>query len=573
MAAGKALYNTRTLCAALATAICTMSAVLADVDDLDNYCFRYDFSSGDRVYYGSDAYSTDPLKSGTDIVALPVTGPNGANTAVHPDSGGGWTEAYTQFGTDLNNDWTFAMSVRTGPTEKGVIFSIGRRGHTYNKGISICSSSDTSKLIVDENIRGGSTTSSQRQSIALDNGVDVSAGFHTIVAVHKKAASGNAGTVDFWVDGVPQKQLKTDNKAFGTGFQFCYTYSGLLGNEVETLPDLNFAFRDLRFYSTAFSDGDAKKYAALYPADKMRPSAAVRAYGVNYVNTEYRVQPSTRIVADFQFTGWAEKYQDRIFGNDSNSGGIICFFYIAGGGKFARCLHDHGAGWGDFGVAANTRRGLVSLDSPNDSAKLYQDGVETTKTLDGSASNTGTIPLALFAQRQPDGTVIDNSKSLIYSVGLQENGTPVHFFAPATNELGAAGFKDVITGNFKGEGEETPSTALAYFDGVGCADDYKYEGGTLYAKCYAYSADASMGGVKFGTESAAASTSAWIAYGGEATLTATQVWGYKFTGWTGDTWAIKSGSASDATITVSCDRAAQLQANYIRCAGMMIIVY
>ena len=131
----------------------------------------------------------------------------------------------------------------------------------------------------------------------------------------------------------------------------------------------------------------------------------------------------------------------------------------------------------------------------------------------------------------------------------------------------------MITGNFKGEGAETPSTALAYFDGVGCADDYKYEGGTLYAKCYAYSADARMGGVKFGTESAAASTSAWIAYGGEATLTATQVSGYKFTGWTGDTWAIKSGSASDATITVSCDRAAQLQANYIRCKGLMIIFH
>ena len=250
--------------AALTAAICTMSVVLADVDDLDNYRFRYDFSSGDRVYYGSDAYSTDPLKSGTDIVALPVTGPNGANTAVHPDEGGGWTPAYSQFGTDLNKDWTFAMSVRTGPTEKGVIFCIGRRSENNNKGISICSSSDTSKLIVDENIRGGSKTAvSQRQSIDLDNGVDVSAGFHTIVAVHKKAASSNAGTVDFWVDGVYQKQLTTDNKVFGTGFQFCYTFSGLQGNEVGTLTDLNFAFRDLRFYSTAFSDGDAKKYAAL----------------------------------------------------------------------------------------------------------------------------------------------------------------------------------------------------------------------------------------------------------------------------------------------------------------------
>ena len=43
------------------------------------------------------------------------------------------------------------------------------------------------------------------------------------------------------------------------------------------------------------------------------------------------------------------------------------------------------------------------------------------------------------------------SKALIYSIDIQESGTPVHFFAPATNATGAAGFRDVITGEFKGE--------------------------------------------------------------------------------------------------------------------------
>ena len=579
----RTINTTWRMVAALATAICTMSAVLADValaTDLDSYLFRYDFSSGAKVFCGSTGFSVDPLSDTTlssdrlELSVLPIDGPDGANTAAHPmntgwSAGSSSANSMTIYQLLSEGDWTFAMSVRPGTTHNGVLFSMGRRSAKSRKGISICASSNPNEMIVDENINNASGTKSQRSCNVLNNGVDVSRGFHTVVIVYRKPATGNAGTAEFYIDGVYQKSIVTANYVFGGGFQFCTTISNTQGSEKSTDTDLDVAFRDVRFYPAAFTASDAKKYAALYPADKMRPSAAVRAYGVNYVNTEYCVQPSTRIVADFQFTALTEQY--RIFGSSGDTGDMLCFFYISHWGNFARCLHNNGTGWGDFELAANTRRGLVSLDSPNNSAKLYQDGVETTTTLGGSASNTGTIPLALFAQCEADLTVTNNSKSLIYSVGLQENGTPVHFFAPATNALGAAGFKDVITGNFKGEGAGTPSTALAYFDGVGCADDYKYEGGTLYAKCYAYSADARMGGVKFGTESASASTSAWIAYGGEATLAATQVWGYKFTGWTGDTWAIKSGSASDATITVSCDRAAQLQANYIRCNGLMII--
>ena len=498
--------ETKMIRAAIAAICAAAAAGTSHATDLDSYRFRYDFSSGSRTFHGSADQTVDPLSDTSlsssdrgELEVLPVTGPNGENTAAHPmNTGWSAVNSSTFYGV-LNADWTLALSIRPGTTQNGVIFSIGRRSTNSRKGISICASSDPTKLLVDENQRNGSGTKSRRSQIVLDDNVDVSSGFHTVVVVYKKPASGSAGTLYFYVDGVFQKSHTTANFGFGGGFQFCTTISENTTGEVTTTGDLNVAFRDVRFYPSAFTEDDAQEYAALYPADTFRPSASVRAFGVNCIDTGYLVKPTTRIAADFQYTEIAE--QARIFGEQ---GALGCHLYINGTYKEFACLINDsatysGSAFGSGGTgSANTSRAYVWINRQTGKANLWQRTPSRNigETLGGTcaADAETSITLPLFADYT--ATVTQRwSKALIYSIDIQENGTHLHFFAPTTNATGAAGFRDVITGDFKGESMPSPSTALSYTAGFGSADDYKYEGGTLYAKVYAASDSTAKGSV------------------------------------------------------------------------------
>ena len=544
-------------------------ANVALATDLDDYYFRYDFSSGAKVFCGSAAQPTDPMVTASeksDMTAFAVTGPDGENTAVHPMNTA-WSSVSSDFINVLNADWTLAMSVRPGKTPNGVLFSIGRRNNKNLKGISICSSSNTQQLIVDENIKNSSNSGSQRQNIPLDTGIDLTKGFHTVIVAYEKPASGNAGTIKLWVDGVFQRSLTTDDKQFGAGFQFCTTCSGLMAGETATTGDLDVAFRDVRFYSSAFTGLDVKRYAALYPADTLRPSAAVRSYGVNCIDTGYCTKQSTRYAIDFQF---AEAENGKaIFGE---RGALGCFLFSNNEGHFAFIMKDNAnnemSGWGDFWVNTDTRRRFAALDSPNNSATLYYDGKTSSKTLGGTANSTSAISMPLFAvfPATQGGAPYNNSKSLVYSMAVEEVGELKHFFAPYNDATLGACFKDIVTGELKGEVAESPTVALAYVDGFGAADDYKYENGTLYAKVYVASANAAKGAVALSLDGSALTPESdggyWVAYGSVLTLTATPESGYDVSRWVGDVRMIQSGTASDAAITVKIDKAAQFEARF-----------
>ena len=182
-------FNSRLSRALLAIATVGVMYIPSFATDIEGYRFRYDFTSGTKKFYGSEAQPNDPLLNSSeakDLVAQPVTGLRGENIAVHPLNTA-WSSVGSSFEDILNADWTLAMSVRPGSTEEGVLFSIGRKNKNSRKNISICSSSDPTKLLVHENILYGS--GSRRSSIDLE--ANVSRGFHTVVLAYRKSKSSN----------------------------------------------------------------------------------------------------------------------------------------------------------------------------------------------------------------------------------------------------------------------------------------------------------------------------------------------------------------------------------------------
>ena len=301
----------------------------------------------------------------------------------------------------------------------------------------------------------------------------------------------------------------------------------------------------------------------------LQPYAYVQSqsYGSNVVCTAYCATKDSKFVADFEFVGTDAGV---VFGEQN--GGNTHGFYINGSGKIAWTIN---GGWwwttwnpgnGTIAPFANRRIVATVKGTGNTASMVYYETRATyTSTIDKSkafTTATSSTPTKIF---QWLNTYANNSRVKLHSLEADDDcssGVPAAFFAPTVDADGNAGFTNIVAGTFHGEGNTNSTKALTFSDGVGSANDYKYESDTLYAKFYAYAADTDMGGVKFGDDAASDTASAWIARGSGTTLTAVPAVGHAFAGWTGDTWAITSGSVNDATITVASDRAAQLLASF-----------
>ena len=547
-------------------AICVAAAVSPTfASDLESYRFRYDFSSGEKVFFGSAAQLSDPLVSGGTPVYTRVYGPNGDSTAVHPSS-----EDWGTIGTaTLNADWTLAMFARPGSVEGQVIVGLGRLNGDNKKSVVFSASSDPTKFKVYVEKRVPTNKRSHETTLTLD--VGNTTGFHSIVAVHHAPPSGNKGMLQIYWDGVLKATYTmTTDIPFGDVMQFCASPSYFVSPCVTSTGNPDVAFHDVRFFSRAFTAADAAAYAAKYPAGTLRQSAYVQSASKNAVDTGYLTNPGTRYTADFQFLDNTK--QARIFGAYGAAG---CNLYVNSSTVFGYAMRDGGAGWSNFGVGVDYRRRVATEDAFANSATLrlvQTPGGVVTKSLGGTHTNTATIFTTLYAERQEvDGEYMNPSTSRIYSFAIDETAevdgsnviTPVHFFVPYNDATLGAGFTNIVAGTFHGEANGSVTPALAYCGGVGGVEDYKYEDGVLSAKIYVASANPSKGLVQVGEEAATDAASFWLDHEATVTLTAVPQGGAEFLGWFGDLGAIQNGgTATNLAITVKSASAAQFEARF-----------
>ncbi len=548
----------------LAAVACAAAVSPTFATDLESYRFRYDFSSGEKVFLGSAAVSTDFVT--TSAAYAPVYGPDGADTAVHPTLSG-----YGAIGTaTMNADWTLAMHVRPGSMEGGVLLGLGRLNNDNKKSVVFSASSDPTKFKVYVEKRVPTNKRSHETTLTLD--VGNTTGFHSIVAVHHAPPSGNKGMLQIYWDGVLKATYTmTTDIPFGDLMQFCSSPSHFVSPCVSSTENPDVAFHDLRFFSRAFTAADAAAYAAKYPAGTLRQCAYVESAGTNAVDTGYCTNPGTRYTADFRYL--VNTKQSRIFGVREVAG---CNLYVNDSTVFGYAMRDGGAGWSNFGVGVDYRRRVVTEDAFANSATLRlvqaPDGI-VTKTLGGTHANTAELHTPLFAERRTDtpGPYACFSTARIYSFAIDETAevdgqnvvTPVHFFVPYNDATLGAGFTNIVAGTFHGEANGSVTPALAYCGGVGGVEDYKYEDGVLSAKIYVASANPSKGLVQVGEDAATDAASFWLDHEATVTLTAVPQGGAEFLGWFGDLGAIQGGGkATNITITVKSASAAQFEARF-----------
>ena len=196
----------------------------------------------------------------------------------------------------------------------------------------------------------------------------------------------------------------------------------------------------------------------------------------------------------------------------------------------------------------------ATLDQGPDGIFLDGRQLVAASALASPGNGTSTLPLALFTIQ--DGTKGKDSwydewgrawKGYCYDFKAYKGGTCVARYYPCLDSDGTACFYDTVSKTLVYratdyvEGHKYNRGSLTLSDNV--RDDIRLNHGVLEFTVTGTANDSNFGSVTSSAE--------WCAVGGSVSLTATPASGITFLRWEGDVGAIVSGTATDATITVS----------------------
>ncbi len=250
-----------------------------DLSNIDNYGFRFDFSSGTKAVSGA-RYLDD---SGHPMNFTVVDGPNGPTTAMKYSNGWG---TVVDGDRSLNGDWTLAMSCVSLNESKKCMISLGGNGTKERKQLLVCTETDGRiYFAIGQNYSSGKNVPS---SVTCGGLVEPDTRFHTLCCVHRKETNIIACFIDGMLVGRMDASYQSGGRPFVTGLQFGGMHggavSGIGGNAVV-------AFEDVRFFERALGDAEVALYAKTFPA--RRPSQSPVATDVNpTADTTYTTDPT-----------------------------------------------------------------------------------------------------------------------------------------------------------------------------------------------------------------------------------------------------------------------------------------
>lgn len=232
--------------------------------EIGDFYFRYGFDNGVKTY-GNDGCPDDPVASTYGQTVLPCT-TESHGAVVHPVGKGTFKDGQTL----LNGDWTMALSVKSCPVEKGVLFSLGTTSEkAYSRQLLFCSSSTSGKMHLAICQRWNADGGDKNTPSTIDvSGIgDTINAFHTIVAAYTKSDN----MINIYCDGVFRAQLNSlkdigSDKIFRNGLQFCSAHNDNLPSGYSDMSgNLDVAFLDARFVTNAWTQTEATLYAQAFP--------------------------------------------------------------------------------------------------------------------------------------------------------------------------------------------------------------------------------------------------------------------------------------------------------------------
>jgi hypothetical protein len=174
----------------------------------------------------------------------------------------------------------------------------------------------------------------------------------------------------------------------------------------------------------------------------------IEGTGTQYIDTNYKPNPSTGIEVMFQFNDLT--YQQRVFGIDSsdNSNPLSYSLYINGSGKLAYAYQNGKGNWRNLGVKVNTLAHNYEFNVT--SGSIMYDSKQF--TINTNPTNTSAYNLLIMARNNytSSGVKVNNFASIkIYTFKIYENGTLIRDYVPCYRTSdGVIGMYDKVGNSF-----------------------------------------------------------------------------------------------------------------------------